>query len=317
VQDKLLQATGLTDRNRTYDPSRIKPQALGVLRPEYHDAATAACLAEVSFLDRADEELRLRNEVYRQKIAKSIADGIVAFTGPAVQAIPQPMSDLGDAIEIAAAATAGAPDVVAFLNLETVEIDSQKAPAAGTSDVNENSAKPSGLFSKAFVENVGPPLALIANAPQWPELGDFVAFIEKLKLQHFSADEFLFLGASNGSGKCKGTNSFPPKALWSNIKNTALMLDAIRKELGAPIRILSCYRAPAYNSCIGGEDQSLHMKFSAIDFTCAQGTPEIWRRVADDLRSKTKSFTGGIGIYPTARFVHIDTRGYIANWKGK
>jgi N-acetylmuramoyl-L-alanine amidase len=104
--------------------------------------------------------------------------------------------------------------------------------------------------------------------------------------------------------------------LWKNVKNTALMLDAIRKELGAPIRILSCYRAEPYNTCIGGESGSLHMKFNAIDFTCSQGTPEIWRRVADRLRSGDPKFMGGIGVYPSSNFVHIDTRGTEANWSG-
>jgi N-acetylmuramoyl-L-alanine amidase len=56
------------------------------------------------------------------------------------------------------------------------------------------------------------------------------------------------------------------------------------------------------------------MKFNAIDFSCSAGTPEIWRRVADKLRSSDKRFVGGIGVYPTRGFLHIDTRGKIANW---
>jgi uncharacterized protein YcbK (DUF882 family) len=94
------------------------------------------------------------------------------------------------------------------------------------------------------------------------------------------------------------------------------MLDGIRSELGAPVRILSCYRSPTYNSCVKGEKGSLHLQFNAIDFTCSVGTPEIWRRVADKLRSSDKRFIGGIGVYPTKRFLHIDTRGTIANWAG-
>ena len=95
------------------------------------------------------------------------------------------------------------------------------------------------------------------------------------------------------------------------------MLDAIRSELGAPIRILSAYRSPAYNACVRGETNSLHSRFNAIDFTCAVGNPEIWRRIADRLRSSDRRFVGGIGIYPTKNFVHIDTRGRVANWAGR
>jgi N-acetylmuramoyl-L-alanine amidase len=316
VQDALLPVTGLTDRNRTFNAAtRIKPQSLGVLRPDFHDPATAACLAEVSFLDRADQETKLGNQTYLQNIAKAIAAGLEAFTGAAVVAPPIPSPDVGDAIEVAAMA-AGAADAETFLELASVPAKLQHSPEVGTADLTENAGKPAGLFSKAFVNNTGPALALIAGAPPWEHLGEFVTFIGNLGLAHFSPDEFLFLGASNAAGTCKGRNTFPPKPLWKNIKNTALMLDAIRKELGAPIRILSCYRGEAYNTCIGGESASLHMKFNAIDFTCSQGTPEIWRRVADRLRSSDAKFMGGIGVYPSSRFVHIDTRGSEANWSG-
>jgi N-acetylmuramoyl-L-alanine amidase len=318
VQDAVLPITGLTDRNKKFNSAtRIKPQALGVLRPDFHYPSTAACLVEVSFLDRSDEEQRLQKPTYRQNIAKAIAVGIEAHTGEAMASVPQDAIEAGDAIELAAAESPGSPDVVTWLGLNTVRVEMSPAPEKGTADTNEVIAKPSGMFSRAFVENSGPPLALIANEPNWADLGDFVRLIEDLKLRHFTPDEFLYLGASNKSGKCKAQNTYPPKPLWKNITNTALMLDAIRQELGAPIRILSCYRSPEYNACIKGEDKSLHMRFNAIDFTCFEGTPEIWRRVADRLRSSEKRFVGGIGVYPTRRFVHIDTRGKAANWKGK
>jgi N-acetylmuramoyl-L-alanine amidase len=92
------------------------------------------------------------------------------------------------------------------------------------------------------------------------------------------------------------------------------MVDAVRKEIGAPIRITSCYRSPAYNACVRGEAESLHTRFNAIDFTCRAGTPETWRRVAARMRAGEPRFAGGIGVYPAKGFVHIDTRGTIANW---
>jgi len=318
VQDALLAVTKLTDRNKTFDGrTRIKPQSLGVLRPDFHDPSTAGCLAEISFLDRADQEEQLQDKSHLQNIARAIATGIEGFTGKAAASIPTEAVDAGDAIEVAALETVGAVDVVTFLGLNEVQVTASHAPAAGTADRGEDNARPPGLFAKAFLENVGPPLALIADEPKWPDLGDFVKFAAGLKLAHFTADELLFLGASNKAGRCKGTNAFPPRERWKNIANTAQMLDAIRRELGTPIRILSCYRSPEYNACVGGEDKSLHMEFNAIDFTCSQGTPEIWRRVADRIRSREKRFTGGIGVYPTKRFLHIDTRGKLANWSGK
>ena len=316
VQDALLPITKLTDRNKTFSAKRIKPQSLGVLRPDFHAPGTAACLAEVNFLDRADEEERLQRPKYLQDIAKAIADGIEAYTGKAMMAAPIEAIEAGDAIEVAAL-EAGEPDVETWLGLDTIRVPSFGVPEEGTADAKEATGKPKNIFSKAFVENAAPALALIADEPDWPDLADFVKFIEGLKLKNFTPDEFLFMGASNSAGKCKAKNTFPPKKLWKNITNTALMLDAIRTELGVPIRILSCYRSPEYNSCVGGEDNSFHMRFYAIDFCCAEGTPEVWRRVADRLRSSDKRFVGGIGVYPKRGFVHIDTRGTVANWSGK
>jgi N-acetylmuramoyl-L-alanine amidase len=313
VQDALLPVTGLTDRNKTFDQrTRIKPQSLGVLRPDFHAPSTAACLVEVSFLDRADEEARLQKPEYLQAIAEAIAKGIGNFVG----ATTTPLADAGDAIEVAAITSAGSADIPAFLGLEKVATADAAAPEKDTADTRETVKTPAAPFSKAFVENSGPPLALIASAPPWPELNDFVEFVRGLELRYFSADELLELGASNKSGACRGKNAFPPRQLWPKIKNTAQMLDAIRHELGVPIRILSAYRSPDYNSCIRGERGSLHLQFNAIDFTCREGTVEVWRRVADRIRSSERRFTGGIGVYPRQKFLHIDTRGSMANWRG-
>lgn len=312
VQDAMLVATGLNDRNKSFDPStRIKPQQLGVLRPASHHPNTAACLVETSFLDRADEEARLNTPAYLKAVSQALAKGINAHA--VALGAPAP-ADFGDAIEI----SAGATDTVAFQNLESVHLPSGNAPAAHTGDSSEAVTRPRGTFSSAFVGGGMNDLALVDTAASpWPDLAHYVAFINGLNLRHFAPDEFLFLGASNnGSGSCAGKNSFPPRDLWPRIENTALMLDEIRAQLGAPIRILSCYRAKPYNSCIGGESQSLHMVFNAVDFTCSTGTPEIWRRVADRVRSSAAKFKGGIGVYPNSQFVHIDTRGSIANWQG-
>lgn len=315
VQDAVLKATGLTDRNKTFArDTRIKPQQLGVLNPSHHAPNTAACLLEVSFLDRADEEQRLKGSSYRAAIAAAIADGIEAFTGQALATAPMPVAELGDAIEVAVSETDGVNDPVALLQLDIAA--PPNGPVNGATDSDEDVRVPVKAFARAFVEGRGPEFALMAGQPEWELLNEFAKFIAELKLVHFKPDEFLELGGSNGSGRCRGTNAFPPKPLWKNIRKTARMLDAIRAEIGAPIRILSCYRAPDYNSCIGGERGSLHMEFKAIDFTCSAGTPEIWRRIAAGLRAENPDFAGGIGIYPKRNFVHIDTRGHDANWSG-
>lgn len=72
VQRRLVAATGYRDRG-------VKPQELGVLRPERHLPGTAACLAEVSFLTDPAEEERLKDVDYKEKIAAAIAEGIVDY----------------------------------------------------------------------------------------------------------------------------------------------------------------------------------------------------------------------------------------------
>lgn len=101
---------------------------------------------------------------------------------------------------------------------------------------------------------------------------DFAKKIDELGLKHFKYDEFLVLGGQHFSGPCKGKNEYPPRDLWDNILPTARVLDSLREKLGAPINTTSVYRSAAYNACIpGAAGGSVHMKFQAVDFTCADG----------------------------------------------
>lgn len=306
VQDAVLKVTRLTDRNKTNNPStRIKTQGVGVLNPSSHDSNTAGCLLEVSFMDRADEETRLKDETYRDAIADAIAKGIGAY----LETASLITADLGDAIE-AAAEDNNAASVESFLGLDKVKVaDSDTPDSEGVAEASKPPPKP---FAPAFVNSTGPANVLVASLGAWTDADDFAEFIKGLNLQHFAADEFLYPGASHEAGGCKGLNTYPPRALWPNIKNTALMIDQIRKELGSAIRITSCYRSPAYNACVEGKPASQHLKFNAIDFVCMSGTPVIWQRVADRVRSSNPAFRGGIGLYST--FVHIDTRGKNVDW---
>lgn len=69
VQQAMLQATGLNDRG-------VKSAGFGALKPASHAATTAACLVEISFMDIAAEEARLKTDAYKDKIAQAIADGV-------------------------------------------------------------------------------------------------------------------------------------------------------------------------------------------------------------------------------------------------
>lgn len=146
---------------------------------------------------------------------------------------------------------------------------------------------------------------------------DFAASIADLNLQHFTPEEFLFLGGShaNAGSSCHGKNALPARSLWPNIRGLAVALDEIRRRLGAPVRLTSVYRNQAYNDCLpGSATRSQHLNFKAADFQCATGTPDLWSETAKGVRADG-FFTGGIGVYST--FVHVDTRGENVAWSGR
>lgn len=91
-------------------------------------------------------------------------------------------------------------------------------------------------------------------------------------------------------------------------------LNKVDKDLGGghEIHIISGYRSPAYNSLLRREGRhvaghSLHMKGKAIDIAIPNVGLDRLRRTALNLHS------GGVGYYPGAGFVHIDS-GAFRTW---
>jgi len=142
-------------------------------------------------------------------------------------------------------------------------------------------------------------------------------FIDSLGLRYFKGREFTPYWSRVKNGV---KNSIPHESLWPNIVQTLIIADEVRHKLGAPMAVTSSYRSPAYNKAVGGAPASLHLRFNALDLSCS--SPAKAAAIADSLRGKvfanptsgggTFIFAGGIGTYPS--FVHIDTRGYDADW---
>jgi lysozyme family protein len=129
---------------------------------------------------------------------------------------------------------------------------------------------------------------------------------------HFRPSEFLVKGASHAQN---GLNTDPPRELWPSVIPLARVLEALRKEIGKPIKLLSVYRSPAYNAAIDGAASSLHLAFKAADFAVVgdnAGTPRSWAKVVDRMRWHDGLFKGGRGLYKT--FVHVDVRGTNNSW---
>ena len=136
-------------------------------------------------------------------------------------------------------------------------------------------------------------------------------FIEGLQLRHFSADEVIAQGSRTRNGV---RNSLPPESLWSGIVETLWIADMVRHQSGIALIITSAYRSPAYNRSVGGADRSQHtVTNTALDLIPADGR-------VDELYNHFKAmraggaFKGGLGLYRTSGFVHLDTRGTNTTW---
>lgn len=157
----------------------------------------------------------------------------------------------------------------------------------------------------------------VADAPEAPPSHPFQTFFkEKLgDVAHFTWKEFLFKGSKHAQN---GLNADPPERLWPNVIPLARALEEIRVRIGAPVRLTSIYRSPAYNASLSGSaKRSQHMAFKAADFQVlggAHGTSGDWAAVAKAVRSDGV-FEGGVGIYNT--FVHVDVRGSRADWDSR
>jgi uncharacterized protein YcbK (DUF882 family) len=87
------------------------------------------------------------------------------------------------------------------------------------------------------------------------------------------------------------------------------ILEKIRAHFGKPLSINSGYRTPPYNRKIGGAGISQHMFGNAADFRIDGVTPL-------EICTWLNTFhTGGIGLYVTKNFTHVDVRNVIGDGK--
>lgn len=143
----------------------------------------------------------------------------------------------------------------------------------------------------------------------------FLSFFSSLGLKYFRQDEFAYLGAGNAlPGDAFNRNHLPPEDLWGNMVPTAQIMDLLRQDLNASIRLTNIYRSKSYNDAVNGAPASQHIRFTAVDFFCSDGRgPEHWAAKLHEYRAAGR-FRGGIGIYASNQFVHLDTRGSNADF---
>lgn len=129
------------------------------------------------------------------------------------------------------------------------------------------------------------------------------------QIEHFSVKEVL-----EASNTKKYLESDIPPEILLNIIPTIKVLDELREWYDFPI-ILNCsYRDKEHNKKVGGEKNSLHLSFNAIDFTVnnKNNLTLLFNHLnfQDSIRHFSflpKTGSMGLGLYNT--FIHIDTRG--------
>jgi len=150
--------------------------------------------------------------------------------------------------------------------------------------------------------------------PRWVkakglEVNRYANFVKDLGLKHITPRMVLAPHFKTRGGVI---NHIPPRKTWKKMAPSLKAMDLLSQEMGAPVKaIVSAYRFPRYNRAVGGKSHSYHMNNQALDMQFYGASPWRVASVARFLRKKGK-FSGGVGRYST--FVHMDTRGYNADW---
>lgn len=78
---------------------------------------------------------------------------------------------------------------------------------------------------------------------------------------------------------------------FSNLHDTAHLLDGLREMFGKPIRITSGYRSAAVNAAVGGSKTSAHRKGMAVDIQPWKNTKKNMRELASICRQLVTSLS--------------------------
>jgi len=113
---------------------------------------------------------------------------------------------------------------------------------------------------------------------------------------------------------CRDGTSVPEEYM-DNVRILAKNLQVLRDCTGRPVRVISGYRSPKYNTSIGGARRSQHMLAKAADIKISGLSPQEIKDIIECLICEGKMDKGGVGLYTT--FVHYDIRGRNARWYGK
>ena len=126
------------------------------------------------------------------------------------------------------------------------------------------------------------------------------------------------LGTKNFSPeewRCKCCGQLPPQWVDGEVPPILLAYQKYRDLVEKPIHITphGGYRCENQNMISNGAGHSMHKEGKAGDSSVEGLSVEEMAAIA----KKVPEFAnGGIGVYPSHGFVHLDVRGFKARWEG-
>lgn len=158
-------------------------------------------------------------------------------------------------------------------------------------------------------------LSVVLNDPSQRSMLDpvgsaYADYLNDVASPEVEAGLLLTLGLSqeDPDHPCFGLNTAPPEALWPFSVKFVRILDRLTADFGFDVQIVSGYRSPAYNRCVGEEQTSAHQRFAAFDIGLADaGSPkESSARLLDALRQLEARGFATIRAEDTGASVHVE-----------
>jgi hypothetical protein len=106
--------------------------------------------------------------------------------------------------------------------------------------------------------------------------------------------------------------STPPEELWPRVVPALRFIrDHVKPAVGE-VEVVSAYRDPEFNECVGGAPASAHRQLYAVDMLPRDrriGEAELIERLCPIHADAGRRNNIGLGIYSARRF-HVDARSY-------
>lgn len=120
-------------------------------------------------------------------------------------------------------------------------------------------------------------------------------------MKHFTLDEFA----------CKHCRELPSQGMHPDL---LAVMELAREKANSPIHITSGYRCQVHNANTpGAASNSYHTRGMAADSWCEGLDVYAYKALLLECMNEL-GLQGGLQEYPDAEFVHVDVRGYWAEW---